>query len=221
MERNLDASVIAVDYEIMEEMVNALRSDPRLTVWLRHIRKFNPAARDGVFLADSQNNSMMAQRAREKRRARGLRIYSMFNSGAAISIQHEDGTESSIYGMKRLTDFVYQVVYHKEGQEHTPNVYEDRLVIDNELREDFAARMNACVDRREAAAKQARPCPECGTEQVQLTSWLHALNHWRCRKCGHRWQTVPVEAVAVVNSVLKGGLGVIQGVTIVTDEVPK
>lgn len=44
------------------------------------------------------------------------------------------------------------------------------------------------VDRRESAAKQHRPCPNCGTEQVQLTDWTTPLLKWKCRLCKHRFE---------------------------------
>lgn len=48
--------------------------------------------------------------------------------------------------------------------------------------------MVALVDRRERAAKQVKPCPSCGTVQVQLTSWFGRFAQWRCRHCGEVWE---------------------------------
>lgn len=44
------------------------------------------------------------------------------------------------------------------------------------------------ADRRESAAKQVTPCPECGTNQVQLVSWDTSLLKMKCRHCKHKFE---------------------------------
>ncbi len=42
------------------------------------------------------------------------------------------------------------------------------------------------ADKRDNACKSMKPCPECGTEQVQLTSWIDSIQ-WKCRHCKFEW----------------------------------
>lgn len=44
------------------------------------------------------------------------------------------------------------------------------------------------ADRREAAAKQMRPCPKCDSVQVQLVDWSKPLLKWKCRHCKHKFE---------------------------------
>lgn len=44
------------------------------------------------------------------------------------------------------------------------------------------------ADRREAAAKQVSPCPECGTIQVQLIDWQTDTLKMKCRHCKHKFE---------------------------------
>jgi len=50
---------------------------------------------------------------------------------------------------------------------------------------DFDA-MIAMANKREAAQKSMKPCPECESRQVQLIDW-GARTVWRCRSCRHCW----------------------------------
>lgn len=43
------------------------------------------------------------------------------------------------------------------------------------------------VERRERAAKQMKPCPKCGSMQVQLVDWRTDTLHHRCRTCKHKF----------------------------------
>ncbi|AIZ02146.1 hypothetical protein VR20_088 [Escherichia phage vB_EcoM_VR20] len=44
------------------------------------------------------------------------------------------------------------------------------------------------VERRERASKNVPNCPECGTEQVQLTYWRSSPLQYKCRHCKHRFE---------------------------------
>ena len=44
------------------------------------------------------------------------------------------------------------------------------------------------ADRREDAAKQISPCPECGTIQVQLVDWSTDILKMKCRHCKHKFE---------------------------------
>ena len=44
----------------------------------------------------------------------------------------------------------------------------------------------AMADRRELYCKSMKPCPACGTNQVQLVDWT-VTAEWKCRKCRHKW----------------------------------
>lgn len=43
-------------------------------------------------------------------------------------------------------------------------------------------------ERRQWAMKNVRSCPECETEQVQLTDWRFAVLKFKCRKCHYRFE---------------------------------
>lgn len=40
---------------------------------------------------------------------------------------------------------------------------------------------------REAIRKTAKPCPDCGSEQVQIIGY--SPPSWKCRKCSYKWET--------------------------------
>ena len=42
------------------------------------------------------------------------------------------------------------------------------------------------AEKREMLCKNAKPCPACGTKQVQLKEWIDEVV-WKCRKCKHIW----------------------------------
>ena len=41
--------------------------------------------------------------------------------------------------------------------------------------------------KREEYCKNAKPCPKCGTNQIQLIGWGYNEAEWKCRFCKHRW----------------------------------
>lgn len=43
------------------------------------------------------------------------------------------------------------------------------------------------ADRRERAAKQAKPCPFCDSIQVQLTQWATPTLQFKCRSCKQKF----------------------------------
>lgn len=43
------------------------------------------------------------------------------------------------------------------------------------------------ADRREAAAKHAKPCPFCDSIQVQLTQWATPTLQFKCRTCKQKF----------------------------------
>ena len=53
---------------------------------------------------------------------------------------------------------------------------------------DWLAGAIALADKRENACKNAKPCPKCGTNQVQIIGWFDKAQ-WRCRHCKHVWET--------------------------------
>ena len=56
---------------------------------------------------------------------------------------------------------------------------------------EFKIDWDAClemVDRRERAARNVVPCPECGTNQVQMTDWTTDILKMKCRHCKHRFE---------------------------------
>lgn len=44
------------------------------------------------------------------------------------------------------------------------------------------------ADRREALCRGMKPCPACGTMQVQLVDHIAVPAKWKCRQCGHRFE---------------------------------
>ena len=42
------------------------------------------------------------------------------------------------------------------------------------------------ADRREEFTKDVSPCPECLSDQKQLTNWVRDPI-WKCRVCKHQW----------------------------------
>lgn len=48
--------------------------------------------------------------------------------------------------------------------------------------------MMEMVERRENAAKNTVPCPECGTNQVQLVNWQTEVLKMKCRICFHKFE---------------------------------
>lgn len=53
-------------------------------------------------------------------------------------------------------------------------------------KEHFKAAL-ALADKRELWCKQAKPCPECSSVQVQLRDWIGDEPEWKCRTCKHKW----------------------------------
>lgn len=49
---------------------------------------------------------------------------------------------------------------------------------------DFALSL---ANKRLKYCKDAKPCPKCGTDQVQLVSWINEVE-WKCRYCKHEWR---------------------------------
>ena len=49
----------------------------------------------------------------------------------------------------------------------------------------FAEKLMECVAKRDAAARSYRKCANCGSEQVQLISYLGDSVTHKCRKCHH------------------------------------
>lgn len=45
------------------------------------------------------------------------------------------------------------------------------------------------VEIRESYCRNAKPCPKCKTDQVQLTEYRASHANWKCRLCSHRWIT--------------------------------
>jgi len=45
------------------------------------------------------------------------------------------------------------------------------------------------TEKREHYCKHMKPCPECGTNQVQLTNWTDDAE-WKCRHCRHKWSGI-------------------------------
>lgn len=43
------------------------------------------------------------------------------------------------------------------------------------------------ADRREAAAKDPKPCPYCDSIQVQLTQWATPTLQFKCRTCKQKF----------------------------------
>ena len=48
----------------------------------------------------------------------------------------------------------------------------------------------ALAEKREVWCKSMKPCPECGTKQVQLQDWIDDEPDWKCRHCNHKWKGV-------------------------------
>ena len=46
----------------------------------------------------------------------------------------------------------------------------------------------ALADKRDAWCKAMKPCPGCGTKQVQLCDWVGEEPAWKCRQCSFRWK---------------------------------
>lgn len=53
--------------------------------------------------------------------------------------------------------------------------------------QDLHAFSMTMVDRRERAAKQMKPCPQCGSVQVQLVDWSTPVLRHKCRHCKHKF----------------------------------
>ena len=54
------------------------------------------------------------------------------------------------------------------------------------------ALLNAALsltDKREEYCRNAKPCPACNTEQVQLVDWTNGAE-WKCRHCKHEWKGI-------------------------------
>lgn len=49
----------------------------------------------------------------------------------------------------------------------------------------FTEKLMECAAKRDAAAKSYRKCANCGSEQVQLISYLGGSVTHKCRKCHH------------------------------------
>lgn len=47
--------------------------------------------------------------------------------------------------------------------------------------------MMEMVERREAAAKDPKPCPYCDSIQVQLTQWATPTLQFKCRTCKQKF----------------------------------
>ena len=47
----------------------------------------------------------------------------------------------------------------------------------------------ALADKRESFCKNVKPCPKCGTDQVQLVEWMNDAK-WKCRECGFKWEGI-------------------------------
>lgn len=46
-------------------------------------------------------------------------------------------------------------------------------------------------DRRLSLCKKAPKCIKCGSEQVQLTSYINCKATWKCRLCKHKFEYEP------------------------------
>jgi transposase-like protein len=44
------------------------------------------------------------------------------------------------------------------------------------------------ITRWAFVVKFARPCPECGSDHVQLLDPMPATTRWRCRRCEYKWE---------------------------------
>ena len=44
------------------------------------------------------------------------------------------------------------------------------------------------MNRRMWAKENVRGCPSCGTEQIQLTSWVTNILKFKCRHCKFKWE---------------------------------
>lgn len=62
-------------------------------------------------------------------------------------------------------------------------------------------KMVALSDRRIAAGKNAKHCPTCDTEQVQLVDWFGEVNRWKCRRCKAKWNTDVVTGYIDISSI--------------------
>lgn len=49
------------------------------------------------------------------------------------------------------------------------------------------AKVIEMADRREYAAKHAKPCPYCDSIQVQLTQWATPTLQFKCRTCKQKF----------------------------------
>lgn len=57
----------------------------------------------------------------------------------------------------------------------------------NEETDDLLRTALELTDKRETACKLVKPCPKCGTNQVQLVNWIDDIE-WKCRHCKHIWR---------------------------------
>lgn len=48
------------------------------------------------------------------------------------------------------------------------------------------------ADRREMLCRNAKPCPACFTDQVQLVDYVAVPAQWKCRHCKHRFTHEPM-----------------------------
>ena len=55
--------------------------------------------------------------------------------------------------------------------------------------DDLLSHANILADRREMLCKEPPTCPDCKTDQVQLTEWIEGeVAEWKCRHCGVRFK---------------------------------
>lgn len=96
-----------------------------------------------------------------------------------------------------LADMVEAMKDHKEQLEiipadHIPEgwievPFDKSPVILDEVPPVNWDRVLEMADRREAAAKHAKPCPFCGSIQVQLTQWATPALQFKCRTCKQKF----------------------------------
>ena len=54
---------------------------------------------------------------------------------------------------------------------------------------DLLCNAEILADRREMLCKKPPCCPDCWTDQVQLTEWIKGeAAEWKCRHCGTRFK---------------------------------
>ena len=56
-----------------------------------------------------------------------------------------------------------------------------------EIDPEFVKRAIELANKREEFCKNAKPCPKCNTDQVQIIGWFDNA-HWKCRHCKHKWE---------------------------------